>query len=283
MDPKFIVFEGIDGCGKGTSIEFAKNMLDRRGIPCACVRDPGKTVIGEKIREILLDPEHTEICRETELLLYVAARAQLLAEQIEPLLKEGKWVLCDRYDLSTLTYQYIFGDWDNDIPIETITQIFVGQRKSPDRYILLDIPAEIGKKRVGKNQDRQEQKSLELFQPAFRLISSGHTAIVNYLPGLINPIPQPCYAPAVLPQKSLKKMVDLAKKIVHIVSRDSSLCPKIHPGRNESHPKRAWDASSSNMPAFFSWLLRPVRPADYTLSTLPANLLSLRILENNNE
>ena len=51
MKPKFIVFEGIDGCGKGTSVRFAKEMLDSKGIPCACVRDPGKTVIGEKIRE----------------------------------------------------------------------------------------------------------------------------------------------------------------------------------------------------------------------------------------
>jgi len=164
MTPKFIVFEGIDGCGKGTSVKFAKDMLDDRGIPCACVRDPGKTRIGEKIRSILLDPDHEEMSRETELLLYVAARAQLLAEQIEPLLDEGKFVICDRFDLSTLTYQYVFGGWDNEIPIETTTQVFVGQRKGPDHYILLDVPAEIGKQRVGKNKDRQEQKSCEIFE-----------------------------------------------------------------------------------------------------------------------
>ena len=164
MNPKFIVFEGIDGCGKGTSIEFAKKMLDERNIPYGCVRDPGKTRIGEKIREILLDPEHEEMSRETELLLYVAARAQLLAECIEPLLNSGKFVLCDRFDLSTLTYQYIFGGWEDEVPIETTTRIFVGQRKSPDHYILLDVPAEIGKKRVGKEQDRQEQKSCEIFE-----------------------------------------------------------------------------------------------------------------------
>jgi len=164
MSAKFIVFEGIDGCGKGTSVKFVKEMLDKKGIPCACVRDPGKTVIGEKIREILLNPDHEEMCRETELLLYVAARAQLLAEKIEPLLAEGKWVLCDRFDLSTLTYQYIFGGWEDDTPIETTTQVFVGQRKSPDHYILLDVPAEIGKKRVGKNKDRQEKKSSEIFE-----------------------------------------------------------------------------------------------------------------------
>ena len=164
MNPKFIVFEGIDGCGKGTSIEFAKKMLDERNIPYGCVRDPGKTRIGEKIREILLDPEHEEMSRETELLLYVAARAQLLAECIEPLLDSGRFVLCDRFDLSTLTYQYIFGGWEDEVPIETTTRIFVGQRKSPDHYILLDVPAEIGKQRVGKNKDRQEKKSCEIFE-----------------------------------------------------------------------------------------------------------------------
>lgn len=161
---KFIVFEGIDGCGKGTSIRYAQEILDNHNIPYACFRDPGKTDIGEKIREILLDPENEEMCRETELLLYVAARAQLLAENIEPALSEGKVVLCDRYDLSTLTYQYIFGNWENEIPIETTTQVFVGQRKSPDHYILLDVSAEIGKQRVGKNKDRQEKKSSDLFE-----------------------------------------------------------------------------------------------------------------------
>lgn len=164
MSAKFIVFEGIDGCGKGTSVKFAKEFLENKGISCECVRDPGKTVIGEKIRNILLDPAHNEMSRETELLLYVAARAQLLAEQIEPYLESGKVVLCDRFDLSTLTYQYIFGGWEDNIPIETTTQVFVGQRKSPDHYILLDVPAEIGKKRVGKDQDRQEQKSCEIFE-----------------------------------------------------------------------------------------------------------------------
>ena len=78
-DSKFIVFEGIDGCGKGTAIRFSLNYLHNKGIACDAVRDPGSTRVSESIRNILLDPKHTEICRETELLLYVAARAQLLA------------------------------------------------------------------------------------------------------------------------------------------------------------------------------------------------------------
>ena len=164
MNSKFVVFEGIDGSGKGTSIQFAKKILEDKNISYACVRDPGKTKIGEMIRNILLSPENEEMCRETELLLYVAARAQLLAEQIEPLLNDGKFVLCDRFDLSTLTYQYIFGGWEDEVPIETTTRVFVGQRRSPDYYILLDVPAEIGKGRVGKDQDRQEKKSCEIFE-----------------------------------------------------------------------------------------------------------------------
>jgi dTMP kinase len=161
---KFVVFEGIDGCGKGTAIKFSLDYLEKKGIGCDSVRDPGSTRVSEAIREVLLNPKYTEICREAELLLYVAARAQLLAEEIEPRLNSGRHVLCDRYDLSTLTYQYVFGDWEDETPIETTTQVFIGQRKSPDYYILLDTPVDIAKKRVGKEKDRQESKGDDLFE-----------------------------------------------------------------------------------------------------------------------
>ena len=105
MKGLFITFEGIDGCGKTTQIEMLSKDLEKAGIPYVLIREPGGTVIGEKIRTILLDKANSGMDERTELLLYEAARAQIVKERIIPELREGKVVICDRFYDSTVAYQ----------------------------------------------------------------------------------------------------------------------------------------------------------------------------------
>ncbi len=101
----FITFEGVDGCGKSTQVEYFKRILQEKGIDFISVREPGGTAISEKIRTILLDKDNAEMVNEAEVLLYAASRAQLVGQVILPALKEGKVVLCDRYADSSIAYQ----------------------------------------------------------------------------------------------------------------------------------------------------------------------------------
>ncbi|MDR0459158.1 MAG: dTMP kinase [Coriobacteriales bacterium] len=101
----FISFEGGEGVGKSTHISLLAHRLRAAGIDVLCLREPGGTVIGEQIRAILLDPANKELTAMSELLLYEAARAQLVTEQILPALARGSVVLCDRYLDSTAAYQ----------------------------------------------------------------------------------------------------------------------------------------------------------------------------------
>ena len=105
MKGLFVTFEGIDGCGKTTQIELLSSDLKAEGIPYILIREPGGTLIGEKIRTILLDKANTGMDERTELLLYEAARAQIVKEKIIPELDAGKVVICDRFFDSTIAYQ----------------------------------------------------------------------------------------------------------------------------------------------------------------------------------
>lgn len=102
---KFISFEGIDGSGKTTQIRLLEKSLKDLQIPVLMIREPGGTAVSEKIRDILLNADHNEMCSETELLLFAAARAQLTREIIKPALVQGTWVICDRFTDSTMAYQ----------------------------------------------------------------------------------------------------------------------------------------------------------------------------------
>src|SRR5438045_282912 len=104
----FIVFDGTEGCGKSTQAVLLRDRLVAEGMPAGqvlLVRDPGTTRIGEQVRAILLNPEHAEMGMRCEMLLYMAARAQMMAEVIGPALDAGKIVICDRFVSSTLAYQ----------------------------------------------------------------------------------------------------------------------------------------------------------------------------------
>lgn len=101
----FVTFEGGDGVGKSTHIRYVADELRRAGREVVCLREPGGTGIGESLRAMVLDPENGEISSEAELLMYEAARAQLVCEVIRPALERGAVVLCDRFADSTIAYQ----------------------------------------------------------------------------------------------------------------------------------------------------------------------------------
>jgi dTMP kinase len=101
----FITLEGTDGAGKTTQINLLKDYLCDRGYNVVCVREPGSTKIGEKIRDIIIDKDNGEMCAMTEAMLYAAARAQLVSEVIQPALKAGDVVIADRFLDSSLVYQ----------------------------------------------------------------------------------------------------------------------------------------------------------------------------------
>jgi dTMP kinase len=156
---KFVVLDGSEGCGKSTQIRLLADRLASLGIPCLAVRDPGATQIGERIRAILLDPTHQEMSMRCEMLLYMAARAQLLSQTVLPALEEGKAVLCDRFISSTLAYQ-LGGQGLTADDIRQVGDIAVTGRW-PDLTILLDMPVELSMARIKRSKDRIEQRSLE--------------------------------------------------------------------------------------------------------------------------
>jgi dTMP kinase len=102
---KFITFEGLDGCGKSTQLEKLAGALRQQGIDVLTTREPGGTVVGERIRAVLLDSRTAGLDSHAEMALMFGSRAQLIAEVIEPALEAGKWVLCDRFTDSTEAYQ----------------------------------------------------------------------------------------------------------------------------------------------------------------------------------
>ena len=142
----FISLEGIEGSGKSTQIEHIRSHLTGQGYPCLTTREPGGTDIGTRVRKILLDPKADQMDPLTELLLYMADRAQHLAETIRPALEKGAIVVCDRYFDATVVYQGIARDMGTKL-IERLHQIAFDDLK-PDVTLLLDLPPEIGLKRA---------------------------------------------------------------------------------------------------------------------------------------
>nr|MDK2851079.1 dTMP kinase [Candidatus Cloacimonadota bacterium] len=159
MQGKFITFEGIEGSGKSTQIQLLTKYLEEKGIAHIRTREPGGTPIAEAIRQILLNPAHKEMLPETELLLYCASRAQHTGELIIPALKAGKIVISDRYFDSSYAYQGAARKLDLNI-IDILTD-FATFHTNPDLTVLLDLPVEIGMKRINsRNLDRMEQEKL---------------------------------------------------------------------------------------------------------------------------
>ncbi len=157
----FISFEGIEGTGKTTQARLLSERLVEKGYEVILTQEPGGTVIGNRIREILLLPEHKEMSYMTELLLYNAARAQHLSEKIIPALNQGKVVITDRFTDSTVAYQGYGRGIDIQL-IMSINNIATGGIK-PHLTILFDLDVEVGLKRNrGINKvDRLELEDIE--------------------------------------------------------------------------------------------------------------------------
>jgi len=161
VNGRLLSLEGLDGCGKSTQLRRVEAWLLERGWRVACFREPGGSRISEAVRGLLLDPAHTAMAGETELLLYTAARIQLLKERVLPALVEGQIVLLDRFADSTTAYQ----GHGRRLPLETVRTLngLVRELAWPERTWWLDLPAAAALARTG-GRDRMERAGLEFFQ-----------------------------------------------------------------------------------------------------------------------
>lgn len=165
----FITFEGPEGSGKTTQIRLLAAWLRDRDCDVLTTREPGGTRIGEAVRSILLDPAHTEMCAETEIFLFSAARAQVVRDVIRPHLERGGVALCDRFADSTLAYQ----GYGRQLDLRTLQAItaFATGSLIPDLTICLDLPVLEGlRRKQGGDQvewNRMEREHLE-FQERVR-------------------------------------------------------------------------------------------------------------------
>jgi dTMP kinase len=182
--PLFITFEGVEGSGKTTQIERLKKYLIQKGIPCKVTREPGGCSIGEKVRKILLNPDHREMVPLSELLLYEAARAQHVKEVIEPFLKKGGVVLCDRFSDATIAYQ----GYGRKIDLRWIERLnhFSSSGIKPDVTFLLDCPSIVGLKRALKRNRTLKKEKEERFEKEkiqfHRRVRRGYLAIAKKQP-----------------------------------------------------------------------------------------------------
>ena len=178
MKGLFIVMEGPDGSGKTTHINLLKEYLEEAGYECLITREPGGTVIGEEVRQLILNPEHKEMSPVTEMLLYAASRAQLVHEVIGPALEEGKIVISDRFVDSSIVYQGIA----RKLGISTVSAVNapgIGIYR-PDGIFFIDLSEEEGlrRKKEQKNLDRMEQEGIDFHH----MVSEGYRKVLSGRP-----------------------------------------------------------------------------------------------------
>ena len=162
MKGKFITFEGIDGSGKTTQINLLEQKLIKEGISPLILREPGGTRLSERIRQILLDRKNINLSSVAESLLFVAARAQLVSDQIKPALEQGKYVICDRFIDSTVAYQ----GYGRRLNVEYLEQLnnYATDNIHPDITILLDInPEKAALRKQSDTPDRMEDIGIDFF------------------------------------------------------------------------------------------------------------------------
>lgn len=162
---RFVVFDGPDGSGKSTQFRHVLSIAQRAGVKVCEVREPGGTNVGERIRDILLDPVHDEMALRCEMMLYMASRAQLVEQRIRPALARGEFVLADRYVSSTIAYQGAAGG----LPLEEI--LAVGRAACgtpgtagacwPDLTVIFDVDESTAVTRLNPLLDRMERKGAE--------------------------------------------------------------------------------------------------------------------------
>jgi len=179
---RFITFEGSEGSGKSTQADLLHDYLKKKKMPVVLLREPGGVRISETIRDLLLDVKNTDITKESETLLYMAARAQLVEEKLKPALKRGMIVICDRFLDSTIVYQ----GYGNGIDLKAIKKIgeFATQEIEPDLTLLFDIETEKGLSRTKQVKDRIELRSLEYH----RRVREGYLSLAKENPKRIKVI-----------------------------------------------------------------------------------------------
>jgi len=175
----FISFEGLDGCGKSTQAQLLKQRFETEGENVLLLREPGGTIISEKIRDILLSKIHSAMIPVAEILLFSAARAQLVHEIIQPALQKNTVVLCDRYVDSTTAYQ----GFGRGIPHENVATInrIATQGLLPDITFFLDIPVSEAMNRR-KTSRAEEDRMEDAEQRFFQNIYDGFLSIANNEP-----------------------------------------------------------------------------------------------------
>lgn len=181
MKGLFIVMEGPDGSGKTTQINLLKTYLEEAGYECLITREPGGTVIGEQVRQLILNPEYKEMSHVTEMLLYAASRAQLVHEVIGPALEDGKIVISDRFVDSSIVYQGIA----RNLGISTVAAVNapgIGIYR-PDGIFFIDLSEAEGlrRKKEQKKLDRMEQESIEFHH----MVSEGYRKVLADRPEVL--------------------------------------------------------------------------------------------------
>ena len=167
MNGKFIVFEGPDGSGKTTILNNVNEILISKGYKTNLLREPGGTFISEKIRDIIIDNENINMDAKTEALLFAASRAQLVSEKIKPLIDAGEIILCDRFVLSSLTYQGV-GRGLGIEEIKTINDFATGGLKADlTVFFNIDYKEALIRKRKNFTADRLENEEFEFHKKIF--------------------------------------------------------------------------------------------------------------------
>ena len=184
MTGKFITVEGIEGAGKTTCMQVVTEVIEHQGINAIHTREPGGTDLGEDLRSLLLGHKHTGMSNDAELLMMFAARAEHIAQKIQPALDDGKWVLCDRFTDATYAYQ----GYGRGIPLEKISGLenWVQGKLRPDLTLLMDLPVEVGMERAGKRSapDRFESEAWDFFER----IRQGYLSIAAEQPSRVKVI-----------------------------------------------------------------------------------------------
>ena len=174
---RFITIEGIEGTGKSTNLEFVTRLIEQHGFEVVRTREPGGTLMAEKIRQLLLDHGQEPVPPIAELLLFFASRSLHVENTIIPALDAGKWVLCDRFTDASRAYQGIGRELGAD-RVEHLADWVLGGLE-PDLTLLLDAPADIGMQRAAArgDGDRMDNETLAFYQrvrEAYLGLASAH-------------------------------------------------------------------------------------------------------------
>jgi len=170
----FITFEGPEGSGKTSQLPALATYLEGLGYKVVCTREPGGTAISDQIREVLTSMKNQELHPRTEILLFLAARAQLVEQVIKPALEAGKIVLCDRYGDSTLAYQ----GYGHGLDLKILRQMleFATDHLTPDLTLLLDLEVEVG---LARKKKGAEWNRLDAYALAFhKRVREGYQQLI---------------------------------------------------------------------------------------------------------